>query len=39
MVYLSWNATNFVTIVLMAALGFMILGAIAKVVAQYNNGE
>jgi hypothetical protein len=29
-VYIAWNPTNWITIVLMAALGFMILGFVAQ---------
>lgn len=31
---ISWNPANWITVVLMVALGFTILGAIAKVVQQ-----
>lgn len=29
-VYLHWNVTNWITIVLMAALGFMLLGLLGQ---------
>lgn len=31
---LSWNATNWVTVLIMVALGFTILGAIVRIVQQ-----
>ena len=31
---ISWNPANWITVVLMVALGFVVLGAIAKVVQQ-----
>lgn len=33
-VILTWNATNWVTVILMAAVGFFILGFIQKLVAK-----
>jgi hypothetical protein len=33
---LSWNAANWVTILLMVFLGFAILGMVAKMIAQRN---
>jgi len=35
---ISWNPANWITIVLMAALGFTILGAIARMVQQRQQG-
>ena len=29
-VILSWNATNWITIVLMAAVGFLLIGALTQ---------
>lgn len=34
---ITWNATNWITIFLMAALGFAIVGAISQVVKQQTN--
>jgi hypothetical protein len=31
-VILSWNVTNWVTVVIMAVLGFALLGAVVKIV-------
>ena len=31
---LSWNATNWVTILIMVVLGFALIGMVAKVVQQ-----
>ncbi len=33
-VILTWNATNWVTVILMAAVGFFILGFIQKLVVK-----
>lgn len=31
---ISWNPANWITVVLMVALGFFIVGAIAKIIQQ-----
>jgi len=33
---LSWNAANWITVVIMVFLGFAVLGMIAKLIAQRN---
>lgn len=30
MIYIDWNVTNWITIVLMAVLGFMLLGIVTN---------
>lgn len=37
-VYLHWNITNWITILLMAAVGFMLLGFAAQLWKQYGQG-
>ena len=35
-VYLHWNITNWITVLLMAAVGFMVLGFAAQLFKQYS---
>jgi len=35
---LTWNAANWITVIIMVFLGFAILGMIAKFIAQRNGG-
>jgi hypothetical protein len=35
---LSWNVTNWITVILMAAIGFFLLGLIQKAVANRAGG-
>ena len=37
-VYISWNWPNWITIVLMAALGFVVLGFASSLWAKYGAG-
>jgi hypothetical protein len=34
---LSWNATNWITVVLMAAIGFLVLAVIAQAVQNFRS--
>lgn len=36
--YLQWNAVNWITVVLMATLGVVIMGMIAAGLKQFGNG-
>lgn len=36
---ISWNLMNWVTVVIMAALGYAALGAIAQVIKRQNAGD
>lgn len=36
--YLQWNLVNWITIVLMAAIGMMVVGAAASAIRQYGPG-
>ena len=38
-VIISWNATNWITIVLMAAVGFLLIGALTAAVRSYQSGN
>jgi hypothetical protein len=38
-VILSWNPANWITVVLMVALGFAILGAAARIYQQKKSGS
>ncbi len=33
--YLQWNIVNWITVVLMAAIGIMLVGAITSAIRQY----
>lgn len=33
--YIQWNLVNWITIVLMAALGMMVFGAVTSAIRQY----
>ena len=35
---LTWNATNWITVLLMVAVGFFLLGTISKVIQQKRSG-
>jgi hypothetical protein len=35
-VYIQWNLVNWITIVLMAAVGMMAVGAVAKAIRSYS---
>ncbi|MDE2020894.1 MAG: hypothetical protein KGJ13_11210 [Patescibacteria group bacterium] len=37
--YLQWNIVNWITVVLMAAVGMMIVGAIASGLRQYGGAS
>lgn len=36
--YLQWNLVNWITVVLMASIGMMIVAALASGMRQYNGG-
>jgi len=36
---ITWNAPNWITVVLMVALGFMVVGAIGQIVRRARNGN
>lgn len=36
---ITWNATNWITVVLMVFLGFLIVGAIAQLVRKGKSGN
>lgn len=37
--YLQWNLVNWITVVLMATVGVLIVGAIASGIRQYGGGS
>lgn len=37
-VILTWNVTNWITVVLMAAIGFAVLGLVQKAIANQKQG-
>lgn len=37
--YLQWNIVNWITVVLMAAVGMMVVGAVVSSIRQFNNGS
>ncbi len=36
---ISWNVANWITVILMAAIGFALLGLAKKLYANYRNGQ
>ena len=36
---ITWNVTNWITVILMAAIGFALLGFLTKVVKKRSQGE
>jgi hypothetical protein len=36
--YLQWNLVNWITVVLMAAIGMIAIGAVSSAIQSYNDG-